>query len=179
MLTGDDALSKIGTKHAALTHDPIKYLSSFGESETLCDAELWLIVEYLVKVWAGANTALSFRTFSKLRLHEYTSTKDAKPLDALAPTSNSILGHVYRSFSVIRDVVCLLDHNYHRSDPLQYKWHRESGILLHDMCLNPLPDKKRVSCKCQGKCSSKKCSCKAEGEKCTAFCHGKTSACLN
>ena len=125
------------------------------------------------------NTALSFRTFSKLRLHEYTSTKDAKPLDALAPTSNSILGHVYRSFSVIRDVVCLLDHNYHRSDPLQYKWHRESGILLPDMCLNPLPDKKRVSCKCQGKCSSKKCSCKAEGEKCTAFCHGKTSACLN
>ena len=76
--------------------------------------------EYLVKVWADANTALSFRTFSKLRLHEYTSTKDAKPLDALAPTSNSILGHVYCLLlaSVIRDVVCLLDHNYHRSDPL-------------------------------------------------------------
>ena len=147
--------------------------------ENLCDAELWLIEEYLVKVWAGANTALSFRTFSKLRLHEYTSTKDAKPLDALAPTSSSILGHVYRAFSVIRDVVCLLDNDYQRCDPLEYKWHRESEILLPDMCLNPLPDKKRVSCKCEGKCSSKKCSCKAENEKCTAFCHGKKSLCLN
>ena len=82
-------------------------------------------------------------------------------------------------FSVIRDAVCLLDHNYHRSDPLRYKWQRESWILLPDMCLNLFPDKKRVSCKCQGKCSSKKCSCKAEVEKCTAFCHGKPSACLN
>ena len=92
--------------------------------------------------------------------------------------SSSILGHVYRAFSVIRDVVCLSDNDYQRCDP-EYKWLRESGILLPDMCLNPLPDKKRVSCKCEGKCSSKKCSCKAENEKCTAFCHGKKSACLN
>lgn len=131
-------------------------------------------MDILNLIWLFQNTCFVLKKVIRI-----ASTKDAKPLDALAPTSNSILGHVYRSFSVIRDVVCLLDHNYHRSDPLQYKWHRESGILLPDMCLNPLPDKKQVSCKCEGKCSSRKCSCKAEGEKCTAFCHGKTSSCLN
>merc|ERR1739842_287339 len=85
ILTGDDGLSKIGTKLAALCHDPVKDLSSFGESEEICDADLWLVEEYLAKVWDGANSSNVFRTFSQLRLHEYTSPKNTKPLDQLAP----------------------------------------------------------------------------------------------
>ena len=179
ILSGDDGLSKIGTKYAALSHDPVKYLSSFGESEDLCDDEVWLVEEYLTKVWAGANSSNTFRTFSKLRLHEYTSTKDAKPLEELAPTSSSILGHISRAHAATRDVVTLLDRDYQRSNPLINKWHRDSGVLVPDMCLNPLPEKRLVTCKCQGKCTSKICSCKEANEKCTAFCHGKKSSCVN
>ena len=179
ILTGDDGLSKIGTKLAALCHDPVKYLSSFGESEEICDADLWLVEEYLAKVWDGANSSNVFRTFSQLRLHEYTSPKNAKPLDQLAPTSSSISGHIIRAHAAIRDVVTLLDDDYQRSDPLKNKWIRESGVLIPDMCLNPLPEKKLVTCKCQGKCTSKKCKCHEATEICTAFCHGKKSVCVN
>ena len=35
VLTGDDALSKIGSKHAALTLEPFKYLSGFAEAEEM------------------------------------------------------------------------------------------------------------------------------------------------
>lgn len=50
VLTGDDALSKIGSKHAALALEPIKYLSGFAEAEEINYAEIWLAEEYLVKV---------------------------------------------------------------------------------------------------------------------------------
>ena len=138
----------------------MKYLSSFGEADNLCDADIWLTEEYLVKVWAGVKSNINCRTFSKLRLHEYTSTKNAKSLDTLPPTSSSILGHIWRAYSVIRDVLSLLDNDFVRTDPTSYKWYRESGILLPDMCHNPLPEDKTVSCKCVGKCMTKKCACR-------------------
>ena len=97
----------------------MKYLSSFGEADNLCDADIWLTEEYLVKVWAGVKSNINCRTFSKLRLHEYTSTKNAKSLDTLPPTSSSILGHIWRAYSVIRDVLSLLDNDFVRTDPTE------------------------------------------------------------
>ena len=47
--------------------------------------------------------------------------------------------HISRAHAATRDVVTLLDRDYQRSDPLMNKWHRDSGVLVPDMCLNPLP----------------------------------------
>ena len=55
MLTGDDALSKIGTKHAALTCEPEKYLENFAKSHDLSEEALKKVDEYLVCVWTGAR----------------------------------------------------------------------------------------------------------------------------
>ena len=108
ILSGDDMLCKIGTKHAALGTDPVKYLSGFAESEEICQAEMWLAEEYLVKVWAGARTKVIFHSFDLQRLAEYTNSKEAKPLESLPPTSSSVNLHLKRAHHVIRNVVSLL-----------------------------------------------------------------------
>ena len=40
----------MGTKKASLVADPIKYLTSFGKSSTICERDIQLAEEYLVKV---------------------------------------------------------------------------------------------------------------------------------
>ena len=39
ILTGDDYMSKVGTKHAAMASDPVQYLTNFGEVDTLPDQQ--------------------------------------------------------------------------------------------------------------------------------------------
>ena len=63
VLMGDDAVSKIGTEHASLICEPQKYLSDFGESNTLTDQA---VEEYLVRVWAGAQSKPKSCTFDQL-----------------------------------------------------------------------------------------------------------------
>ena len=46
ILTGDDCMSKIGTKHAAITSDPVQYLTSFVMTDQDRDQAEW----YLVRV---------------------------------------------------------------------------------------------------------------------------------
>ena len=42
VLTGDDALSKIGSKHTAPVRDPVKYLFGLAESDELLQTRGWL-----------------------------------------------------------------------------------------------------------------------------------------
>ena len=42
ILTGDDCMSKIGSKHAAIFCDPVKYLMNFGETDTLSEQDIAL-----------------------------------------------------------------------------------------------------------------------------------------
>ena len=172
VLTGDDSLSKVGTKHAALTCDPIKYLSGFAESDELFEADIGQTEEYLVKVWVGARSNTTCRTFSELRLQEYTSTKDAKALESLPPTSSSILGHIRRAHYVIRNVLCLVD-KHRMGDQVEHGWLWDCGVLLPDQCLNPLPNVMTITCKCEGKCITKRCICRKLNQQCTIFCHQK------
>ena len=72
MLTGDDSLSKIGTKHAAVVFRPTRYLSHFGEDEVLNESALLLCESYLVRVWAGARSKTSASTSFALK---FTETK--------------------------------------------------------------------------------------------------------
>ena len=50
VLNGEDALSKIGTKHAALTCRPTRFPYFFGETHVLSEADLYKAEQYLVNV---------------------------------------------------------------------------------------------------------------------------------
>ncbi|KAH3870573.1 hypothetical protein DPMN_033761 [Dreissena polymorpha] len=39
ILTGDDCMSKVGTKHAAVTSDPVHFLMNFGETDNLSEQD--------------------------------------------------------------------------------------------------------------------------------------------
>ena len=46
-------MSKVGTKHAAMTCDSVQYITNFGETDTLSDQDVVLADMYVVRVWAG------------------------------------------------------------------------------------------------------------------------------
>ena len=48
ILTGDDYISKVWTKHAAMAFDPVQYLTE--QAAALAD-------KYLVRVWTGARSS--------------------------------------------------------------------------------------------------------------------------
>ena len=52
-VTGCDITSKMETKKATLVTDSCKYLTSFGRSSTMCERDIQLAEEYLVKVLKG------------------------------------------------------------------------------------------------------------------------------
>ena len=106
VLTGNDALSKIGTKHAALTCEPEKYLVNFGEFLVLSEESFKMVEEYLVRVWTGAGRKKSSQTFDQARLEMHI--KGAKPLPEFPPTSSVIAYHIQRSLFIAHNVLSLL-----------------------------------------------------------------------
>ena len=56
ILTGEDCMSKIGTKHAAIHLNPEQYLTNFGENSEPSDTDMALAEEFLVKCWAGVRS---------------------------------------------------------------------------------------------------------------------------
>ena len=42
ILTGDDYTRKVGTKRAAMACNPVKYLTNFGETDTLLEQDIVL-----------------------------------------------------------------------------------------------------------------------------------------
>ena len=42
ILTGDDYMRKVGTKHAAMACNPVQYLTNFGETDTLLEQDVVL-----------------------------------------------------------------------------------------------------------------------------------------
>ena len=105
ILTGDDAISKIGTKHASLSCDPHRYISDFAESHTLSEEVAQKAEEDLVCVWAGAKSKPESRTFDQLRVEFHIRSTTPKPLECLHPTSSVIHGHIRRYFFIVRIVM--------------------------------------------------------------------------
>ena len=168
--TGDDAMSKVGTKHAALVCRPERFLSSFGESPVLSEADLHQAEQYLVHVWAGARSKPTATTFDQLRLDIHRHA--VVGLEELPPTSSVIWGHLRRAFYVIRNVLTLLT-DASQLDPFDYGWINQDGMLLPLESLKPIPAKMLSLCGCGGKCNSKRCSCKAADVMCVTYCHKK------
>lgn len=69
ILTGDDCMSKVGTKHAAMAFDPVQYVTNFGETDTLSEQDVTLAERHLVRVWAGAISITTPEMFNQLRVH--------------------------------------------------------------------------------------------------------------
>ncbi|KAH3863597.1 hypothetical protein DPMN_026585 [Dreissena polymorpha] len=55
ILISDDCMSKVETKHASETSDPVQFLMNFGETDTLSEQDEALADKYLVRVWAGPD----------------------------------------------------------------------------------------------------------------------------
>ena len=179
ILTGDDSISKIGTKHASLLCDPQNLLVSFGESSEITEDEIEKAEKYLVDVWAGVRAKTKCKTFNQFRLQNITSSTP-KPLNSHPPTSSVIRGHLKRSYYVIKNVVNLLNNPNISLDPLNYCWILDNDMLVPEKCLNPLPEELTVICKCTGKCSTNICSCKRNSQECVIYCHKQNNVqCTN
>ena len=179
ILTGNDHLSKVGTKHAALHYSPDVSLSTFGETAVLSETEIQAAEEYLVKCYNGVKSVCSVKTFDELRL--YTKSTKIIGLDQLPPTSAVIRAHIRRAYFDVRYDVTLLAEPP-QLDPLDFCWKECDGVLLPDKSLKPIPEDILKLCGCGGKCDSSKCSCKKTGKyACVMYCHKKVenSPCVN
>jgi hypothetical protein len=182
ILTGDDCMSKVGSKHAAMACDPVQYLTNFGETDTLLEQDILLAEKYLVHVWAGARSTTTCETFDQLRVDNYITSSVG--IDALPPTSSEIRGHIQRGAFLVRRACQLLataNEREARLQPLQHGWEEHFGAVLPSKCLNPLPRSLLTICKCAGKCNTRRCGCRSAAIFCVKFCHGKAekSSCKN
>lgn len=71
LLTRDDCMSKMGTKHVSMARDPVKYLNNFGETDTLLEQDTELAKKCLVRVWAGARSTTTCEMFDQFRAESY------------------------------------------------------------------------------------------------------------
>ena len=178
-LTGNDFLSSIGTKLAAIKLDPLYHLSEFGEHAILHDHEVTLAEKYLVRVWHGVRSKTDACNFDELRL-EYHRKDNPVPLDNFPPTSSVIREHLKRGYYVIRKSLNLLSSDPAIPNPIDSGWFIHDGCLFPTQGLNPIPDGLICTCSCKGKCHGK-CKCYTYGQKCTTYCHKnhKDSKCAN
>ncbi|KAL8620077.1 hypothetical protein ACOMHN_015359 [Nucella lapillus] len=180
ILTGDDCMSKVGTKYAAMAADPVQHLTNFGETDSLSEQDEALAEKYLVHVWAGVKSRTTAETFNQLRVENYTSATAG--IDSLPPTSSVIRGHIHRGAFLVHKACHLL--GAAREDcleTLEHGWEQHFGTRLPSKCMKPLPPTLITICKCAGKCDTRRCGCCSAGVCCVTFCHGKAdnSPCSN
>ena len=184
VLTGDDSMSKIGTKHASLCNgEPMEQLSRFASEDILSEGTMKLAEEYLVRVWSGVRKT-NAKTFDQLRYEYYSCYSQG--IDGLPPTSSVIKCHIQRgAFSVKRK--CSLINpaddgtvSYPQIAGRDNGWDMNSGICIPMKNLRFLPSLIISTCSCESGCSNNKCGCRREGLNCVVFCHGKKPIpCMN
>ena len=155
ILTGNDYISKIGTKHAAISCKPDYYLANFGDAEALSEQDIYQAEEFLVHVWAGVRSSTTSQTFDQLRLEHYLN---GSSIDNLPPTSSVVRVHIHRGYFLIKEASNLLKLGKHSSDPLQYGWREQFGRLIPSKNFKSLPESLLKTCMCQKTCEKKKLS---------------------
>ncbi|KAK3885499.1 hypothetical protein Pcinc_010240 [Petrolisthes cinctipes] len=179
ILTGDDYMSKVGTKHAAMACDPVQYLTNFGEADTMSEQDAALAEMYLVGVWAGARSTTTAETFDQLRVETYTG--GSAGIDSLPPTSSVIRGYIQQGyFLVTRACKLLMTAKEHETllKAVGHGWDEYFGTLLPSKCMKLLPLTLLTTCKCAGRCTTRFCGCRSAGVQCVIFCHGKRNESL-
>ena len=162
ILTGCDITSKVGTKSAALQAEPTEFLDTFGEHNTLENYEAIKGEEYLVKVLKPKSLS---KTFNELRFEQYVEKKTN--ILQLAPTSQSIQGHLLRCHFVVRQNSKLL--NDFKDSPLDFGWVEDGGSLIPKKYQSMMPSYYTVRCGCKKRCSGR-CHCIKLETICTEFC---------
>ena len=160
VLPGNDAVSKVGTKHAALKCNPLS-LTNFAETDSLATVDNGVVERYLVKVLAGARSNTTADTFDKFRHDRYFN---GKALTDLPPTSSAICGHIRWWFCVIRNAITLLETHQHDLLPQNFGWTIEGIVMIPTTSIQPIPPELLVYCLCGGRCEILKCKCKANGQ---------------
>ena len=159
ILTGDDCMSKVGTKHAAMASDPVQYLTNFGEVNTLSDQDTALAENtwYVSGQGSGQIQLLKLLMTSGWKI---TAVPARAGIDALPLTSSVIRGHIQRgAFLVLR--ACHLFETAKelmaRLGPLEHGWEEHFGTLLPSKGLKPLPPSLLTVCKCVGQAAGVPC----------------------
>ena len=106
VLTSNDAVSKVGTKHFQNSFS----LTSFAETDSLTTVDISVVERYLVKAPAGTRSNTTADTFDKFRHNSYLNEK---ALTDLPPTLSAICGHIRWCFCVIRNAITLLETHQH------------------------------------------------------------------
>ena len=170
VLTGNDHLSKVGTKYASLHYNPGVALSTFRETTVLAEHDINAAEEFLVKCYSGVKSVCTAKKFDELRI--MVKKGKAIGLDQLPPTSSVIRGHIQRAYFDIRNDITLLE-DPPQLDPLDFGWKDVDGVLLPEKNLKPIPDTLRKLCGCAGKCDKHSCICKKLNQICVIYCHKK------
>ena len=117
ILSGDDFVSKVGTKKAAVHFDPEEYFSRFGEEGLVSEQDVSHTEEYLVKLWSGVRWNTRCKTSNKLRLEKYLTGTGT---DTLPPTSSVIRGHKHLAALLVYRNIHLLDRDPKELDPHEF-----------------------------------------------------------
>lgn len=94
ILTGNDCISNVGTKYAALTSDAVQYLINLDETDFLSEEDATLAEKFQVCAQAGVWSETTATPFDQLRLDTYTTS--ACPIEQLPPTSSVFCNHITR-----------------------------------------------------------------------------------
>ena len=96
-ITGNDGISKIGTKHAVLSCNPEPYLANFGKAKLHSQHDIPLALQCntcQVKIWTGIRSNTTAKTFDQLRLEQYVN---GSSIDTIPPISTVVRGHIHGS----------------------------------------------------------------------------------
>ena len=162
VLSGNDAVSKVGTKHAALTCNPLS-LTNFAETDSLTTVDISVVDIVVVN---RSNTTAD--TFDKFRHHSYSNGK------ALPPTSLAICGQFRWCFCVIRNAMTLLETHQHDLLPQNVGWTIEGSLMIPTASIQPIPPELLVCCLCGGRWEIRNCKCKANGHRYAFSCVTKS-----
>ena len=68
ILTCNDSMSKLETKHAAIVSYPLPFLERFGETDKHSKDNEVKAADFFVKVWVGERSTTHASAFNKLRV---------------------------------------------------------------------------------------------------------------
>ena len=152
VFSGKDAVSKVGTKHAAITCNPLS-LTNFAETDSLTTVDISVVERYLVKAPAGTRSNMFW----------HNSYLNEKALTDLPQTLSDICGHIRWCFCVIRNAITLLETHQHDLLPHNFGWTIERGVMIPTASIQPILPELLVCCLCGGRFKIRKCKCKANG----------------
>ena len=132
--------------------------------------------EYLGKVWAGARSKPSAKTFGQLRLQVHSSVSAPIVIIKMPPHRLLNVDTSPRHFFVVQGVIAS---EGRRLDCCQCGWESYGGTLKPFKYLSSLSTNMLSMCKCSRMCVTMHCSCWKYVVMCVIYCHKLTCSKLS